>query len=46
LLADDNTDMRAYVGRLLASRFEVQAVEDGQAAIDMVALNRWREDSR
>jgi len=36
LLADDNADMRAYVARLLASRFEVQAVEDGQAAIETI----------
>ena len=36
LLADDNADMRAYVSRLLASRFEVQAVTDGQAAIEAI----------
>jgi PAS domain S-box-containing protein len=36
LLADDNADMRAYVSRLLASRFEVQAVADGQAAIEAI----------
>jgi PAS domain S-box-containing protein len=34
LLADDNADMRAYITRLLAPHFEVQAVADGQAAID------------
>jgi PAS domain S-box-containing protein len=36
LLADDNSDMRAYVSRLLASRFEVEQVVDGQAAIEAV----------
>ncbi len=34
LWADDNADMRAYVTRLLSSRFEVQAVSDGEAALD------------
>jgi PAS domain S-box-containing protein len=33
LLADDNADMRAYVRRLLAERFDVAAVPDGQAAL-------------
>ena len=32
--ADDNADMREYVARLLAGRFEVQAVPDGRAALD------------
>jgi signal transduction histidine kinase/DNA-binding response OmpR family regulator len=32
LLADDNTDMRDYVSRLLADRYQVRAVADGQAA--------------
>jgi PAS domain S-box-containing protein len=36
LLADDNADMRDYVSRLLALRFEVHAVSDGQAAIDAI----------
>ena len=36
LLADDNADMRAYISRLLASQFEVQAVTDGQAAIEAI----------
>jgi PAS domain S-box-containing protein len=36
LLADDNADMRAYISRLLASKFEVQAVTDGQAAIEAI----------
>jgi len=34
LCADDNADMRAYVGRLLGDRFEVAAVSDGMAALD------------
>jgi signal transduction histidine kinase len=35
LLADDNADMREYVGRLLAEAgYEVQAFGDGQAAWD------------
>jgi PAS domain S-box-containing protein len=33
LLADDNTDMRSYVCRLLAHRFDVEAVGDGEAAL-------------
>jgi PAS domain S-box-containing protein len=33
LLADDNADMRAYVARLLAQRYEVEAVPDGEAAL-------------
>jgi signal transduction histidine kinase len=32
LLADDNADMRDYVSRLLADRYHVVAVADGQAA--------------
>jgi PAS domain S-box-containing protein len=34
LWADDNADMRAYVSRLLSSRFDVEAVCDGAAALD------------
>ena len=33
LWADDNADMRNYVGRLLAERYEVTAVADGTAAL-------------
>jgi signal transduction histidine kinase len=33
LLADDNADMRDYVRRLLAERYDVQAVPDGLAAL-------------
>ncbi|ADO68975.1 ATP-binding protein [Stigmatella aurantiaca] len=34
LLADDNADMRDYVRRVLSSSFEVEAVPDGQAALE------------
>ena len=33
LLADDNADMRGYVGRLLSRYYDVTAVSDGQAAL-------------
>ncbi|HVC81003.1 MAG TPA: ATP-binding protein [Chloroflexota bacterium] len=33
LLADDNADMRAYVGRLLGARYTVEAVADGATAL-------------
>jgi hypothetical protein len=34
LLAEDNADMRSYVTRLLAPGFEVEAVANGQAALE------------
>ena len=34
LLADDNADMREYVRRLLAERWDVETVGDGDAALD------------
>ena len=34
LIADDNADMRDYVARLLAERFEVVAVADGRTALE------------
>ncbi len=34
ILADDNADMREYISRLLAERYEVISVADGQAALD------------
>jgi signal transduction histidine kinase len=41
LLADDNADMRDYVSRLLrASGWTVEAVGDGQAALDAVRRSR------
>jgi len=33
LVADDNADMRQYIGRALAGEFEVQTVADGAAAL-------------
>lgn len=40
LIADDNADMRGYVGRLLASQnYAVEAVADGQAALDRARAN-------
>ena len=36
LLADDNADMRDYVIRILGNRHEVEAVPDGQAALEAV----------
>jgi signal transduction histidine kinase len=38
LWADDNADMRNYVSRLLGTRYEVEAVSDGEAAL--AAVNR------
>jgi signal transduction histidine kinase len=34
LFADDNADMREYVGRLLRERWIVETVSDGRAALD------------
>jgi signal transduction histidine kinase len=34
LLADDNTDMRKYLQRLLATKYEVEAVADGESALE------------
>src|SRR5262249_4015550 len=34
LLADDNADMRDYVRHLLSDHWDVEAVADGQAALD------------
>jgi PAS domain S-box-containing protein len=36
LIADDNADMRQYLGRLLAERYQVEAVPDGQTALSAV----------
>jgi PAS domain S-box-containing protein len=36
LIADDNADMRSYLSRLLAERYEVKAVANGQIALDTV----------
>ena len=42
LLADDNADMREYVHRLLSDRYDVEAVADGEAALD--AMRRQPPD--
>jgi PAS domain S-box-containing protein len=36
LIADDNADMREYLRRLLADRYTVEAVNDGEAALEMM----------
>ena len=38
LVADDNADMRDYIVRLLATSCEVEAVPDGQAALDAIRI--------
>ena len=40
LWADDNADMRDYVGRLLSQHWTVEAVRDGQAALEAVRARR------
>ncbi|MEX2431412.1 MAG: PAS domain S-box protein, partial [Dehalococcoidia bacterium] len=40
LLVDDNADMRGYVRRVLSQRYEVEAVPDGQAALEVVARRK------
>jgi signal transduction histidine kinase/DNA-binding response OmpR family regulator len=40
LVADDNADMRDYLQRLMARRFEVVAVPDGEQAIQSAKLRR------
>ncbi len=42
LLADDNADMRAYVQGLLRDRYDVVAVQDGNAAL--AVMREWRPD--
>jgi signal transduction histidine kinase/DNA-binding response OmpR family regulator len=34
LVADDNSDMRQYLARLLAEHYEIETVADGQAAVE------------
>jgi signal transduction histidine kinase len=40
LFADDNADMRDYVRRLLAPRYHVEVVPDGEAALAAVARRK------
>jgi PAS domain S-box-containing protein len=42
LLADDNADLREYARRLLAEHYEVEAVDDGESALE--AARRTRPD--
>lgn len=42
ILADDNADLREYVGRLLSEHYDLEAVGDGQAALE--AARRQRPD--
>ena len=41
LIADDNADMREYLRRLLASRYDVEAVADGEAALGLARLREF-----
>jgi PAS domain S-box-containing protein len=40
LVADDNAEMRGYLDRLLGGRYKVQAVGDGQAALEAARKRR------
>jgi PAS domain S-box-containing protein len=40
VLADDNADMRSYVGTLIAPMYEVESVGDGQAALQAIRRKR------
>jgi PAS domain S-box-containing protein len=40
LVADDNADMRNYVRRLLGSRWKVEAVSDGQEALEALRATK------
>jgi len=40
LLADDNADMRDYVRRLLAPRYDVEVAPDGEAALATIARRK------
>jgi PAS domain S-box-containing protein len=40
LLADDNSDMRDYVRRLLSPHFDVETAADGQAALKSIRTRR------
>lgn len=40
LWADDNADMRDYVGRLLSAEYEVESVPDGRAALAAAQARR------
>ena len=40
LVADDNADMRNYIRRLLGARWTVEAVSDGQAALEAIRARK------
>ena len=40
LIADDNADMRGYLKRLLGTRWDVEAVADGRAALEAMRANK------
>jgi PleD family two-component response regulator len=40
LVADDNADMRDHVRRLLASRWQVETVASGRAALDAIQKSK------
>jgi signal transduction histidine kinase/DNA-binding NarL/FixJ family response regulator len=40
LIVDDNSDMRSYVQRLLATRWEVEVAEDGRSALDLIRARK------
>jgi PAS domain S-box-containing protein len=42
LIADDNTDLRQYLVRLLSERYDVRAVSDGEQAF--VVAQSWKPD--
>jgi signal transduction histidine kinase len=39
LIADDNADMRDYLGRILGQTYDVTAAADGQAALKQLRIN-------
>src|SRR6185437_10083496 len=41
LLADDNTDMREYVRRLLATKYDVEVVADGESALEATQRDKF-----
>jgi signal transduction histidine kinase len=40
VLADDNADMRGYLGRLLSARWQVDAAADGEQALELAKARR------
>ncbi|HEY8050606.1 MAG TPA: ATP-binding protein, partial [Ramlibacter sp.] len=42
LVADDNADMREYLGRLISQRWEVRSCNDGEAALELART--WQPD--